>query len=480
MKRNKRKSPALAANKRRRRRKSSKRRLRANKGTSAGAKKGWATRRRRKKAAKKGTSTKKRRRKARAKSASPKRRRKRKLKANARKTTTRRRRKKARRRTSTRRRKSSKKRRSKARAASPKRRRRRKKASAKMTSNPRRRRRRKGRSMKSNRRRSMKSNRRRRHRRNGGRSMFRRNTGLMGALKTGAMIFGGFGAHRVLTNLFDQQVMMRLLPAPAAPAEPAASGLGQISQHSKTISAIIVAGLGSFAVSKVVKDDNTKKLLIGGFVLSALHSVVMGILNQFAPTAANMLAGPEDGTAARISAMYGMRGLGAGASIMPHYAAINGGMGEYFASPMNGMGEYFASPMNGMGEYLAVQGMQGVGTYERNPNLLEAAAGMGQYREVSGNHIDPSSDLDQQLTIAEAAAGVGNVSPFEAAAGLQPFEASAGMGAIDTVPSSSTWIPGSTNPQLWAGVRPVDRPQSATEMVPAGILQTDGGQGIFG
>jgi len=303
--------------------------------------------------------------------------------------------------------------------------------------------------------------------------MFRRNNGVMGAVKTGLVLLGGFGGARLLTNLFDQQVMARILPAPAPVAT---SGLDSLSKHSKIISSILIAGIGSYAIHKVVKDEGTKKLLIGGVVLSTLQSVFMGLLNAFAPAAANMLAGPEDGTAARLSAMYG---LGRGANIMPQYAPISG-TGEYFTNPVNGLSEYFTNPVNGLGEYLAVQGMQGVGTYERNPNLLEAAAGMGQYQEVQGTHIDPSSDLDHQLTIAEAAAGVGNVNPFEAAAGLQPFEASAGMGAINTVPSASTWIPGSVNPQLWAGVRPVNQPQSAHEMVSAGILQTDGGQGVFG
>jgi hypothetical protein len=214
----------------------------------------------------------------------------------------------------------------------------------------------------------------------------------------------------------------------------------------------------------VVKDDKTKQLLIGGIVTSALHGVVVSLLSKFAPGAADMLAGPDDGTAARLSAMYGM---GAGESIMPRYAPI----GEYFQNPM---GEYFQNPM---GEYIA--STNGLGAYER-ANLMEAAAGYGNVVESSGTHIDPSSDLDRQLTIAEAAAGVGAVSPFEAAAGVMPFEASAGMGAIASLPSADTWIPGSTNPQLWAGVREVSQGQSEHELTSAGVLQSGGSQGIFG
>ncbi len=289
----------------------------------------------------------------------------------------------------------------------------------------------------------------------------------------GAVLFMGFGLHRLLTNLVDRQVLSRLLPAPAAPV--ATSGFG-LQENRGLIASIVVGAGAAVLANKLVKNAETKKLIIGGIAVSTVQGVIMSLLKAFAPAGADMLAGPEDGTAARISAMYGLRGLGAGASIMPRYAAI----GEYFREPMNGMGEYFREPMNGVGEYIAATA--GLGTYENNGDLYQAAAGMGNH-DYNGNHIDPSGDLDRQLTIAEAAAGVGALSPFEAAAGIGPMEAAAGMrgfGAIDTVPSGDTWIPGSVNPQLWAGVRAVDQGQSATEMVPAGVLQTDGGQGIFG
>lgn len=290
----------------------------------------------------------------------------------------------------------------------------------------------------------------------------------------GAVLFAGFGLHRLLTNLVDRQLLSRLLPA-AAPAPAATSGFG-LQENRGLIASIVVGGLSAFLANKLIKNAETKKLVIGGIAVSTVQGVAMSLLKAFAPPAADMLSGPDDGTAARLSAMYG---LGAGASIMPRYAPING-MGEYFREPMNGLGEYFREPMNGIGEYIAATA--GLGTYENNGDLYQAAAGMGTH-DYNGNHIDPSGDLDRQLTIAEAAAGVGALSPFEAAAGIGPMEAAAGFrgfGAIDTVPSGDTWIPGTVNPQLWAGVRSVSEPQSATEMVPAGVLQTDGGQGIFG
>lgn len=296
--------------------------------------------------------------------------------------------------------------------------------------------------------------------------------GFGGILKVGAVLFAGFAAHRLLTNLFDRQVLTRLLPAPV-PAT--VSGFG-LQENKGILASLFIGAAGSFVASKVIKNQETKKLVIGGMIASTLHGVVMSVLKSVAPTGADMLAGPEDGTAARLSAMYGVRGLGAGASIMPRYAPING-LGEYFREPMNGLGEYFREPMNGVGEYISAT--SGLGTYEQNSDLFQAAAGMGSH-DYQGNHVDPSGDLDRQLTIAEAAAGVGAVSPFEAAAGIGPIQAAAGFGAIDTVPSGDTWIPGTTDGQLWAGVKAINQGQSATEMTPAGVLQTDGGQGIFG
>jgi hypothetical protein len=88
----------------------------------------------------------------------------------------------------------------------------------------------------------------------------------------------------------------------------------------------------------------------------------------------------------------------------------------------------------------------------------------------NSNHLDPSSNLDRELSIAEAAAGVGSTA----------MEAAAGLGNVHTVGASQTWIPGESDASIWAGVRPVDRSQMATAMIPAGSLQSGGGQGIFG
>jgi hypothetical protein len=462
--RRRRKAKALKANPRRRRR------LRRNSGTSAGARKGWRTRKARRAAPK-------RRRRVSRKRRSGKRR---KLSMKKSAVAARRRRRAA------------------ARGGAPIRRRRR--SRRKLTANRKRRSRRTRRAAPRRRSRRMASNRRsrrshrrvshRRHRRNGRRRMFRKNgvmEPILFVLKTGGLALGGFLAHKVITNALMNYGFNHIFGAPAAvvvPATPttppvvapATAGLGLITldpAYQKLIAGGLVAALGVFAASKLIKDSTTRNTVATGIAVSFTTTLLAAALTKFAPQYAGLLAGPDDGTAARLSAMYGFGGT----SIQPRYAAIGGrGMGEYFQSGVSGLGEYFQSGVSGLGEYFqsGVSGLGALPSYEANagyganPDLMEAAAGMGARETMSTNHVDPHGDLDRELTIAEAAAGVG------------AYEAAAGYGSISTVPSSSTWIPGMSNGQLWAGTRSISNGQSATEMVPAGILQTDGGQGVFG
>lgn len=322
--------------------------------------------------------------------------------------------------------------------------------------------------------------------------MFRKNgilAPVMFVLKTGGIALAGFAGHKTLSNLFTSQILNRIFGSPAtvvatptatAVVAPATSGLGGLSidpQYQRLAGSFLVAVGGIYATAKFVKDQTARNTLMTGMALSFMHTLGSALLTKFAPQYAGILAGPEDGTAARLSAMYGMRGLGA--SIQPHYASINGmgeyfqgtnGLGEYFQGT-NGLGEYFDSGVNGLGSLPAFEAAAGYGA---NPDLMEAAAGMGASQAIT-NHVDPHGDLDRELTIAEAAAGVGG-----GMGAIQSYEASAGFGNITSLPSASTWVPGTTNGQIWAGTRSISSPQSATEMVPAGILQTGGGQGVFG
>jgi hypothetical protein len=312
-------------------------------------------------------------------------------------------------------------------------------------------------------------------------ALYRRNgilQNLTVAAKAGGLVVGGLVGHKVVQKVFSDFVLSKIFGAPATAQEPVATppataGLEALEPYKGLIAGGIAAAAGILITTRVVKDTQTRNLIAAGMAASFLHTLLMTIVERVSPPAVNYLSGYDDGTAARLSAMYGF-----GASIQPRYAAING-MGEYFSeSGVSGLGEYFSEGgVSGLGEYFS----EGLGQYGQNPDLYQAAAGYGQLSAPT-NHISPNGDLERELSIAEAAAGVGMM-PMQAAAGfgrVQPFEAQAGMGAIQSLPSADTWIPGMADPQLWAGVRPISRPQSASAMVPAGILQTDGGQGIFG
>lgn len=331
------------------------------------------------------------------------------------------------------------------------------------------------------RRRRVTRNRRRGMRRNGRRRMRRNSIG--GAFRTAGMIAVGFLGHKLITGLLRDLVFKPAVETVAPEAASPASGLGQLNAYSGVLVGGATALAGILLMGKVIKQPEDRQLVIGGIALSWLHTAIVAVLDKMgAPGMATTLAGIEDGTAAQISAMYGFRGLGAGTSIQPEYAAIRGlrgrgmgeyfksGFGEYFASGMNGMGEYFASGVNGLGALKPYEAAAGFG-YTHNPDMMQAAAGMGVVETTNGNHIDPSSDLDRELTIAEAAAGVGQV-----------YQAAAGFGAtpVVTVPRSNTWIPGMSDPAIWAGAKAINESQAQHELLTAGILQTDGGQGVFG
>jgi hypothetical protein len=285
------------------------------------------------------------------------------------------------------------------------------------------------------------------------------------ALKVGTIGVVGFVAHKfgtALVNglLVDKLVAKGVQAAAETPAlAPAASGLGAAQPLiGGIVGGGVVLALGVLAVNKFVESQDTKRLITAGMVTSYLQTILVTALERVAPQAAPMLAGGE---ASRMSAMYGIDPT----SIGPRYAPING-MGEYFAQ--NGLGEYFAQ--NGLGEYFA---QNGLGNYTGNPDIQQAAAGYGELNAPS-NYIDPSSDLERELTIAEAAAGVGDI--YQAAAGMGDiYQAAAGFGNIGTVPRSDTTIPSG---QLWAGTRSIGNTGNAEN--PGGVLSTAGGEGIFG
>jgi hypothetical protein len=324
----------------------------------------------------------------------------------------------------------------------------------------------------------------RRNRRTGlFRKLFRRNQGVTAALKTafksGLTLTAGFAAHKALTHLISGLIADKMVAAapPVAPevaAEPeATTGLGALAAYSDLISGTLTAIVGIIAVQKLVKDNDTKMLLAGGMATSLLHTALVTVLrNVGQDTAADYLSG-SDGTAARLSAMYGLGTDVPRGSIQPMYAPA-AGLGQPILQAAAGMGQPILQAAAGpMGEYFE-SGVEGLGNYTGNPEIMQAAAGFGQAPEIEGPHIDPSSDLDRELSIAEAAAGVGEY--FDSGvSGLGDF-----YGPGGTIGRSQTWIPGQSDPSIWAGTRPVSRPQAATAMTTAGILQAGGGAGILG
>jgi hypothetical protein len=311
-------------------------------------------------------------------------------------------------------------------------------------------------------------------------------------IRTGGFIAAGVISHKFLTGFLKNMLVAKAPTAEALPEVDAqsdgtapAAGLGflpaSMVPYAGIISGGIAAAAGVYLVTKTVKDQKTRQLVAGGMVASFLHTLIVDLLKKNAPGFAQQVSGlgANDANAVRLSAMFG---VGGPTSIEPMYQPING-MGEYFSSGVSGLGstpwaaagtgEYFSSGVNGMGEYFS-SGVNGLGEYGSNPDIMQAAAGYGAVdMGDNSNHLDPSSNLDHALSIAEAAAGVGSVGPMQAAAGL-------GDPTVSNVGSSQTWIPGESDPSIWAGTRPVERSQMQTAMVPAGTLQSGGGQGIFG
>jgi len=349
-------------------------------------------------------------------------------------------------------------------------------------------------------------NRRRHHRRNGRYSMnrrrhhrrhmrsnrhrrYRRNPEIMAWLKTGAFIAGGLMVHKLVTGIIKNLLVSgtpsvadtastTAAETQAAPAPTSGILPTSLAPYSALIAGGIAAAGGVYATTKLVKNNETKALVAGGIVASFVHTVLITLLKKSPTTSkyADQMSGlGSSGAATRMSAMYGL-----GTSIMPMYApAPTSGFGEYFDSGVAGLGEYFDSGVAGLGAYQGQasagmgeyfdSGVAGLGEYGANPDVYQAAAGYGAVESTASNHLDPGSNLDRELSIAEAAAGVGNLPPMQAAAGLG-----------GTVGTSQTWIPGESNPPIWAGVRPVTRDQAATAQIPAGILESGGGQGVFG
>jgi hypothetical protein len=238
-------------------------------------------------------------------------------------------------------------------------------------------------------------NRRRTFRRN-----FKRNGPYMQTVKSLAMPImtgaGGYAAHRIgttaLAKLLASFRIDYLTPALA-----------------KVASALVVAGVGTWAASKFLP-----KYAFNASIGMGLSTFGVAV-KQFLPEVADY-AGFSDIPSANLLPRYSMNGAGeyfqAAAGRDPFLQAAAGGdpflqaaAGEYYSTPQ--LGEYFSQDM------FAVPGAEGsfamskidvqgdTGAYE----FHEAFSGVGAGPIMEG--VTPNSDMDAAFNFMEAAAGVG-------------------------------------------------------------------------
>ncbi len=342
------------------------------------------------------------------------------------------------------------------------------------------------------------TNRRRRRRspvRRNRRGSYRQNQ-FMASLKTAAtsamFVTTGFVAHKALVHgLCDKLLLPQLQKTMSSNGNGNGNGNGATAGLRAAVPIAcggLIAAAGIWGTSKLASRQRTVEVG-AGMLTSWFHTVIVKLLDLSEATrpALPYVSGYDtSSTAAAIGryrrrrGMRGMRGLGqAGpsSSILPRYTPAMGhragGIRQAVAG--RGTGEYFAT--SGMGEYFA-SGVQGVGQYENaGPMVTQAAAGLGQ--EID-NGIMPEQ-ADQALTLAEAQAGTG-ASMMGARGGMggalgEYYSARPDNGGFREyrVPTSSQWTP---NNPLWAGTKPAEDSRQTSE-IPAGVLESASGNGIF-
>ena len=329
------------------------------------------------------------------------------------------------------------------------------------------------------------------------RRSYRRNQGFMAkfqkAFVSGLWITGGFLTHKVVTNLICDPIFDLFKPKNG---NAATEGVGQanggfnLDNWKKPICGAGVLAIGLPLVGMTAKKRGVE--IGAGMMVSWIHSIIVSIAQsvnqpQFLQAVGDSRSDWSGRTwpysSSRAAALGRRRRRGVGqarhtTSIMPRYTPIRS-MGQfqqaaagqvYQAAAGQGpgfqqaaAGEYF-TPMNATGEFFAYPSTQGVGSYEAAGQLA-----MPRNNQVIQDGIRPDANLDREMSIMEAAAGLrGGVGSY--------FEQSDGR--VSTVPRTSTWIPGTSDGELWAGETPVDATQQTSELS-AGILNVPGGNGIL-
>lgn len=240
------------------------------------------------------------------------------------------------------------------------------------------------------------SNPRRHTRRRRSRRGFIRNFGgaylttMKNVLKVGAFAGGGFIAHRVGSNLLNTYVF----PNIGFLADPASS----LSPYRKVIASATVLAIGVPLATKMLGLSGSTVAV--GMVVSAGLDLILA------------LAGRLDSSGKVASALSAYPDAGG-------YASNLGGMGSYYTFRTHQ--QYPANLQSGVGEYLETgnTGLMQQAAGFGNMQLLQAAAGMGEYEVVPGYSGMGMTDegvapnlfaAEQALNVAEAAAGVGDLS----------------------------------------------------------------------
>lgn len=304
---------------------------------------------------------------------------------------------------------------------------------------------------------------RRSYRRNGRRS-YRRNAGFWSAFaalaKAAIFVTVGFLAGKVLTRLLSDKLLVPMLQQQTS--------LAQAVPYAPIIAGVPVTLGGVFGAIMLAPKQAPE--VGGGLIAAFLHTAIVTVLQANGQTEyAGYLAGvPSRSSAAAIGRHWtsDVRGLGRAPQrgILPRYRQLGprGGMRQAVAGSM---GEYISA--DGLGEYFA-SGVQGIGSYEQaGPMVTQAAAGLGQ---AIDDGVRPDGNLDQMFELMEAQAGLGEYFAARRNASGQTVEY--------TVGQRNTWIPGEGGP-LWSGTAPAGDRDSTSE-IPAGILETPGGNGVFG
>lgn len=313
------------------------------------------------------------------------------------------------------------------------------------------------------------------------------------AFVSGMFVGVGFITHKVIVNLSTDPIFDLFKTKDKKAAEGIGNAGFNLDHWKKPIVGAGVLAIGIPVVNMIAKKRAVE--LGAGMVASWLHSLVVSASLASKQEKFIQAVGADrfDWSGRkwpyRSSRAAALRGLGNSQhlrSIGPRYTPVNrlgyyqaaagqyqqaaagqyqqAAAGQYqqaAAGARSAAGEYY-TPMNATGEYFADGSTQGVGSYEGAGPLA-----LPRNNQQIEDGIRPDSNLDRQMDIMEAAAGLRG--------GLGSYFEAGPNGQIDNVPTQSQWVP---NGEMWAGELKVNAGQQTSELS-AGILNVPGGNGVL-